>query len=325
MGPRSRIVVLCVALSVLGLTIVAARPHARAATAPTPPDGPVVVAAGDIACSRSDPGFNGGLGTAGHCHMKATSDLVLGIAPASVFMLGDAQYTSGTMADFNASYGPSWGRLKSITHPAIGNHEYGTSGGAGYFKYFGDAATPRQPGCVTNCEGWYSFDEGQWHVVVLNSECTKISGGTGCAVGSPQQQWLAADLKAHPTVCTAVLQHRPRWSSNSFATADVAPLMDTMYAGGVDLVLTGHAHSYERFAPQNPAGALDDKTGIREIVVGSGGAFYTGFATVVSNSVVRKSDVFGVLKLTLHPTSYDWTFVADPATPFTDSGTGNCH
>ncbi len=257
--------------------------------------------------------------------MKSTSDLAVRTAPASVFMLGDAQYNSGSLADFNASYAPSWGRLKPITRPAIGNHEYGTPGAGGYFTYFGNAATPRQPGCVKNCEGWYSFDVGRWHVVVLNSECTKISGGTGCAVGSPQQQWLAADLAAHPAKCTVVLQHRPRWSSNNFASADVAPLMDTMYRYGVDLLLAGHSHTYERFAPQNPSGVQDDARGIREIVVGTGGSFYSGFATVMPNSVVRKAHVFGVLKLTLRPASYDWAFVADPDTPFTDSGTGHCH
>jgi hypothetical protein len=310
-------------LLVLGVTTVVAPP--RVLAAPPPAGDPVVVAVGDVACTPSDPGFNGGLGTPGHCHMKATSDLAIGIAPASVFMLGDAQYNTGSLADFNASYAPSWGRLKPITRPAIGNHEYGSRGGGGHFTYFGNAGTPRQPGCVKDCEGWYSFDVGKWHVVVLNSECTKISGGTGCAVGSPQQRWLAADLAAHPAACTAVLQHRPRWSSNSFASADVAPLVDTMYAGGVDLLLAGHAHSYERFAPQNPSGARDDAHGIREIVVGTGGSFYSGFATVVPNSLVRKTNIFGVLKLTLRPTSYDWAFVADPETPFTDSGTGHCH
>lgn len=286
---------------------------------------PVVVAAGDIACAPTDEGFNGGLGTADRCHMKATSDLVLGIAPASVLMLGDAQYNSGKLADFNASYDPSWGRVKSITQPTVGNHEYGTSGAGGYFTYFGDASTPLQPGCRKDCNGWYSFDVAGWHAVVLNTECTRISGGTGCAVGSPQEQWLRADLAAHPASCTVVIQHRPRWSSNSFASADVAPLVDAMYAGGVDLLLAGHSHSYERFAPQNPAGALDNAAGIREIVVGTGGAFFTGFGTVAPNSQVRKSKIFGVLKLTLHPTSYDWAFASDPATPFADSGTGTCH
>lgn len=293
--------------------------------APPPSNDPVVAAVGDIACAPSDTDYNNGLGDPGHCHMKATSDLVLNMAPSTALMLGDAQYNSGALADFQASYDPTWGRLKSITHPAVGNHEYGQSGASGYFTYFGDAATPLQPGCTKSCNGWYSFSVGSWHVVVLNAECTRISGGTGCAAGSPQQQWLDADLAAHSSACTLVFEHRPRWSSNSFASADVQPLIDTMYARGVDLLLTGHAHSYERFAPQNAAGARDDAKGIREIVVGSGGSFYTGFGTVAANSEVRKASVFGVLKLTLHASSYDWSFVPDPATPFADSGTGTCH
>lgn len=292
---------------------------------PVPPGTPVVIAAGDAACAPDDPNYNGGIGTATKCRMKFVSDLAVAASPTSVFMLGDAQYNGGQLANFQASYDPTWGRLKSITRPVIGNHEYGTSGAGGYFTYFGNAATPRQPGCVKNCEGWYSFDIGTWHVVVLNSECATISGGTGCAVGSPQQQWLAADLAAHPATCTAALLHRPRWSSNSFGYADTAPLVDTMYAAGVDLMLAGHAHSYERFAGQTPSGALDTATGIQEFVVGTGGSFFTGFASAVPNSLVRRANVFGALKLTLLPTGYNWEFLADPATPFTDSGSASCH
>lgn len=303
-----------------------ATPPQLVLTPPPPPSSdPVVVTVGDIACSPADPNYNGGLGTAGGCHMKQTSDLALGIAPATALVLGDSQYNSGAPADFTASYDPSWGRLKSLTHPAVGNHEYGTTGAGGYFGYFGNAVTPLQPGCVTSCNGWYSFDVGGWHVVVLNSECTRISGGTGCAVGSPQEQWLAADLSAHPAVCTLVMEHRPRWSSNSFASPDVAPLVSDMYAGGVDLLLTGHAHSYERFAPQDPSGNRDDARGIREIVVGTGGNSFTGFGTIVANSEVHRTDIFGVLKLTLHATSYDWAYQSDPSTPFADSGSGTCH
>jgi len=296
-----------------------------AAPPPPAPGDPVVVAGGDVACAPDYRGYNGGQGSPGKCHMKATSDLVLGISPAKVLELGDFQYDDGNLAFANASYGPTWGRFKSITQPAVGNHEYGTGGAGGYFSYFGNAATPLQPGCVKNCDGWYSFDIGSWHVVMLNSECTRISGGAGCAAGSPQQRWLDADLATHPALCTAVIEHRPRWSSNSFASPDVQPLINTMYARKVDLLLTGHAHSYERFAPQNAAGARDDAAGIREIIAGTGGSFFTGFGTVAANSEVHKSKVFGVLKLTLHPSSYDWAFIADPSTPFADWGTGTCH
>jgi hypothetical protein len=292
---------------------------------PPPPGSPVIVAAGDIACPTDDEGYNGGQGTATRCRMLHTSNLALGIAPTAVFALGDEQYNSGRLEQFNASYDPTWGRLKSITRPVVGNHEYGQSGANGYFNYFGDAATPLQPGCVSSCNGWYSFDVGSWHVVVFNTECARISGGTGCAVGSPQHQWLTADLAANSAMCTAALVHRPRWSSNSFGSADIAPLVDLLYADGADLLLTGHAHSYERFAPQNPSGGLDNANGITEIIVGTGGAFFTGFATPLPNSLVRAKNLFGVLKLTLEPTSFSWQYVADPPTPFTDSGSTSCH
>ncbi|MDN5856937.1 MAG: metallophosphoesterase, partial [Actinomycetia bacterium] len=294
-------------------------------TTTTPPSGdPVVAVGGDVACGTTEPDYNGGLGTETKCHMKQTSDLVLAMAPQAAFAMGDLQYNSGSAADFAVSYHNSWGRFKAITHPVVGNHEYGTSGAGGYFGYFGDAATPRQPGCVQHCEGYYSFDVGTWHIAVINSECTRINGGVGCAVGSPQQQWLDADLAAHAGGCTAVLTHKPRWSSNSFNNPDIQPLVDIMAARGVDLLLAGHAHSYERFAPQNAAGQADPN-GLTQIIVGTGGRDSQGFGTVAANSLVRKNRIFGVLQLTLHAGSYDWAFVQDPSTPFTDSGSGSCH
>jgi Calcineurin-like phosphoesterase len=299
-------------------------------TTTTPPagDSTVIAVGGDVACSTTEPNYNGGLGTATACHMLQTSDLVLAMAPEQVFALGDLQYNSGSLADFNVSYQNSWGRFKNITNPVVGNHEYGSSGANGYYTYFGDAASPRQPGCTRDCEGYYSFDvtvgSARWHIAVINSECARIGGGVGCAVGSPQHQWLDADLAASSSAqCTAVLTHRPRWASNSFASPDIQPLVDVMDARGVDLLLAGHAHSYERFAPQNAAGQADPN-GIREIVVGTGGRDSQGFGTVVPNSLVRKNQIFGAMKLTLHATSYDWEFERDPATPFADSGSGTC-
>lgn len=293
----------------------------RGGTGPT-----VVAAAGDVACSPDDVGFNNGDGVADRCHMKATSELVQKMDPKAVFALGDLQYNNGSLDKFNASYDLSWGTFKNITRPVIGNHEYGTTGGAGYFRYFGDAATPRDPGCRSDCGGFYSFDIGAWHAVVLNSECAELNNGDGCVKGSPQQRWLERDLARSNAACTVALVHKPRWGSNVFVAPEIGPLVRTMYAEGVDLMLAGHAHSYERFAPQNPRGELDRRRGIREIVVGTGGAFFTGFkSTIEPNSVVHKDKIFGVLKLRLHADSYDWSFVADPATPFTDSGTGACH
>ena len=286
-------------------------------------DDPVLVVGGDVACDPADPDFNGGAGTPGHCHQQATAALIGQIQPAAVLMLGDGQYNSGSLAEYNASYDPSWGQYKAITRPTVGNHDFGTSGAGGYFQYFGDLATPLQPGCTSACNGYYSFDVGTWHIVNLNTECARMTGGAGCATGSAQDTWLEADLAAHPNQCTLVFGHRPRWSSNSFASPDVAPLIDDMYAAGVDLYVTGHAHSYERFAPQNPAGQADPN-GVRQFVVGTGGDNFSGFGTVLPNSQVRKTSIFGVMTLALHPGSYDWSFVADPGTPWSDSGSDTC-
>jgi hypothetical protein len=294
-------------------------------TGPPPPADPFVLAGGDVACAADDANYNGGAGTATGCHMRATSDLLLANPAAAVLALGDLQYNSGSLSAFQSIYGPSWGRLKAITKPVLGNHEYGQSGAGGYFSYFGAASTPLEPGCVKSCKGYYSFDVGTWHVVVLNTECTRIDGGAGCAVGSAQEQWLKADLAGNPKACTMVLGHRPRWSSNGFASSDIAPLMDVMYSNGVDLYLSGHSHSYERFAPQNPAGARDDAAGVREFVVGTGGRDSSGFGTTAANSELRKNKIFGVLKVSLGAGSYDWSYLPDPGTPFADSGRSSCH
>jgi hypothetical protein len=291
---------------------------------PPPSGDPVVVVGGDIGCAPDDPNYNGGNGTAGYCHMKNTAGLIGQINPAAVLMVGDGQYNSGSLTNYRTSYAPTWGVYKSKTKPAVGNHDYGTSGAGGYFTYFGTSASPQQSGCTSNCLGYYSFNVGAWHLVNINSECSRLNGGAGCAVGSPQETWLKNDLANNSKPCTIVFDHRPRWSSNSFASTDIAPLVSDMYAARVDLLLSGHSHSYERFAPQNASGGAD-ANGVRQFVVGTGGAFFTGFSTVVANSQVRKSNIFGVMKLTLHSNSYDWSFVADQSTPFSDSGTGSCH
>ena len=296
-----------------------------------PPGGSTVIAlGGDVACGTTETSYNGGDGTADKCRAKSTANLINSMNPSRLFAMGDLQYNSGSLTDFNGSYANSWGvsALKSKTNPVVGNHEYGTSGAAGYFSYFGDAATPRQPGCRKDCDAYYSFNvpvgTSSWHIAVINGECARIGGGVGCAVGSPQYNWLKADLEANAaTKCTAVLTHKPRWSSSSFYTAEIQPLVDLMGANKVDLLLAGHAHSYERFAPQTASGSASS-TGIRQITVGTGGRDSQGFGTVLPNSVVRKNKIFGVLKLTLSPTSYSWSYIADPTTPFSDSGSGNC-
>ncbi|MEU9886270.1 DNRLRE domain-containing protein [Sphaerisporangium sp. NPDC051011] len=272
-------------------------------TTPPPSGDPVLVGAGDIADSGSGD--------------TATAALLDNI-PGTVFTLGDNVYTNGTASEFNTYYDPTWGRHKARTRPVAGNHDYNTSGASGYFGYFGAAAG--QQG-----KGYYSYDVGSnWHVVVLNSNCSAIGG---CGAGSAQEQWLRSDLAASGRPCTVAMWHHPRFTSGSNHAPDtsVAPLVQALYDNNADLILTGHNHQYERFAPINPSNQLDNTRGIRHFVVGSGGAGHYSFGTILPNSEVRNSDTYGVLKLTLHANSYTWQFVPESGKTFTDSGTTNCH
>jgi calcineurin-like phosphoesterase family protein len=314
-------------LAVSGLLSLWGPPVSRAVTpglAQAAPD-PVIAAAGDIACDPSSSSFNNGNGTSGSCRQKYTSDLLVNAGLAAVLALGDNQYYCGGYQAFLQSYDLSWGRVKSITRPAVGNHEYLTSGGtdctsanagaAGYFNYFGSVAgNPSQ--------GYYSFDIGEWHLIALNSNC---SSAGGCGSSSPQGQWLVADLAAHPNYCTLAYWHIPLFSSGGRASSNTQSIWNTLYNNNVDVVLGSHDHIYERFAPQTPGGTLDTVRGIRSFIVGSGGANHTSLATIAANSEVRNTDTYGVLKLTLHPTSYSWQFVPEAGKTFTDTGAGNCH
>ena len=285
----------------------------------------MIAAAGDIACDPDDSSFDGGNGTSEECRQRYVADLVRGLAPAAVLPLGDNQYYCGGYTAFLRSYDLSWGAFKSITHPSVGNHEYLTSGGTGcnagnagangYFTYFGSAAGQRG-------QGYYSYDVGAWHLIALNSNC---SDAGGCSLASPQGRWLAADLAAHPAVCTLAYWHIPLFSSGGRANSNSRPLWQLLYAHGADVVLNGHDHIYERFAPQTPVGGADPARGIREFIVGTGGANHTSIASVVANSEVRNADTFGLLRLTLRPTSYSWQFVPEAGQTFTDSGTSSCH
>ncbi len=289
---------------------------------------PVIAAAGDIACDPADSHLNGGNGTTTYCAEKAVSNLLVGQGIAAVLPLGDDQYYCGSLAAFNAVYNPTWGRVKSITHPVVGNHEYLTSGGstsatgcnssnagaAGYFAYYGSAAG--LPG-----QGYYSFDVGAWHLIALNSNCTQAGG---CGSTSPQGKWLAADLAAHRNQCLLAYWHIPLFSSGGRANNNSLKLWDQLYAAHADVVLNGHDHIYERFAPQTPAGLADPANGIREFIVGTGGANHTSIASVAANSLVRNTTSFGVLKLTLHAGSYDWRF-QNATGSFTESGSASCH
>jgi len=249
--------------------------------------------------------------------MLATSNVALGLSPAAVLLLGDNQYENGALAKYLASYDPTWGRLKAITRPAPGNHEYVTANAQGYYDYFGTAA-------ANPAQGWYGFDLGGWHLVALNSNCTAIGG---CGAASMQGQWLAADLAAHSGICTLAYWHHPRFNSGAAHgnNLDVAPFWDALYQYNADVILNGHEHVYERFAPQNPSGVADNANGIREFIVGTGGRSHYTFGTIQPNSEVRNGTTYGVLKLTLRATGYDWQFVPVAGGSFTDSGSGTCH
>src|SRR3954471_8839859 len=291
---------------------------ARATTEPPtttlPATDPRIAAVGDIACDPSRGGFNGGNGTANACHEMAVSQLVADGSYDAFLALGDLQYENGAADAFKGSYDPSFGRVLSITHPAPGNHEYQTHGAAGYYEYFGARA-----GDPT--KGYYSFDIGKWHIVALNSNC----GAVSCAAGSPQEQWLRADLAAHPTLCSLVYWHHPLYSSGQHGdNRNMAALYQAAYDGGVDVALVGHDHDYERFTPQDAAGNADP-SGIREFVVGTGGRSHYRLRTVEANSEIHNSHTFGVLALALPPGSYEWSFVPEPGGQFTDSGSQGCH
>jgi acid phosphatase type 7 len=269
---------------------------------PPPPSSPVLVGAGKIAsCSSSGD--------------AATSKLLDSI-PGTVFTAGDNAYADGTPAEYNDCYNPTWGRHKARTKPTPGQHDYNTPGASGYFGYFGAAAGDPS-------KGYYSYDLGEWHVIALNTQCAQVGG---CGATSPMLSWLKQDLAANSSTCTLAYFHHSLFSSGSHGNqTKVRPIWDALYAANADVVVNGRDHDYERFAPQDPSGVADASRGIREFVVGTGGAFHAPFGTIQPNSEVRNADTYGVVKFTLHPRSYDWNFVPVAGQTFTDSGTTSCH
>jgi hypothetical protein len=288
---------------------------------PTPTGGaaPKVAAVGDIACDPTSVYFNGGQGAANNCAQQRTSDLVLAGGPAAVLPLGDVQYEQGTLAQFMASYEPSWGRLKDVTRPAVGNHEYLTAGAAGYFDYFNGVGSATGP-AGDRSKGYYAFDVGSWRLYAVNSNCSKVA----CGAGSAQEQWLRADLAANPRSCVLAYWHHPRWSSGQHGSfASMGPIYQALHEAGAELVLAGHDHNYERFEPLTPAGVVDPD-GLRSFVVGGGGRNHYAVGAPVTGSLVRNADTYGVLFLTLRPDGYDWEYVPEPGKTFRDSGSGTC-
>lgn len=270
---------------------------------PPPPPGSseIFVGVGDIAdCSSGDD--------------EATADLLDNI-PGTVFTAGDNAYPDGTDTDFSQCYEPSWGRHKARTRPSPGNHDYHTSGAAPYYSYYGSNAGPAGV-------GYYSYDLGDWHIISLNSNISMTAG-------SPQEAWLRSDLAASSKQCTLAYWHHPRFSSGSHGSSTSSqPLWQALYDAGADVVVVGHDHNYQRFAPMTPTGALDAARGIREFVAGMGGKSHYTFSTPIANTEAYNTTVSGVLKLTLSgngSNTYAWEFVPVAGQTYTDSGTDWCH
>jgi hypothetical protein len=290
-------------LSAACLISLGSAPGDHAVASPADESAAVLVGAGDIADCKDITGA------------EATAELLEKIS-GTVMAVGDLAYPDGSKENFQC-YEVTWGRVKSRTRPAPGNHEFHSSGATPYFDYFGSAAGDAKA-------GYYSYELGAWHIIVLNSECKDVGG---CEAGSLQEKWLRADLAAHPVACTLAYWHKPLFSSGSAHGNDltVKPLWQALYEANADVIIGGHDHDYERFAPQTPDGLADSARGIREFVVGTGGKNHRPFGEVKPNSEVRDATAFGVLKLTLRPKGYDWQFIPEAGRNFTDSGSGTCH
>jgi len=283
---------------------------------PTPPPSgsdPSIMAAGDIICNTLTTNSSG-------CQQMAVSQIVVDQQPAAALILGDLCHTPSVNC-FDNYFNPSWGRLFSIAHPTTGNHDYLVSGAVYYFDYWNGIGNSAGP-AGNRSQGYYSFDIGAWHLIALNSQCGDAGG---CSSGSPQYLWLQQDLQDHPNLCTLAYYHIPVFSSGGRAETNMRQIYTLLYNNNVDVVLDGHDHIYERFAPQDPNGLADPLRGIREFIAGTGGANHTSIAAIQPNSEVRNTDTFGALKLTLHPDGYDWQFMPIPGKTFTDAGTALCH
>ncbi len=262
-----------------------------------------ILAAGDIASCNS-----GG--------DEATANLLDARPNALVVTLGDNVTDNGTAAEFANCYDPTWGRHKGRTRPALGDREYGVFRAGGYYGAFGSAAGDPPL-------GWYSYDLGTWHIIVMNSNCEVV----GCATGGSQEVWLRQDMGAHPRLCTLAIWHHPRWTSGTThgPTPAVAPLYQALHDAGVDVLLSAHERNYERFPPLDPAGNFDPARGVRQFVVGTGGRSHQPFGPPLFGSQVRNDNTFGLLAITLRPNTYDWQFVPEAGKTFTDAGSGTCH
>jgi hypothetical protein len=268
-----------------------------------------LVGAGDIALCGSN--------TRDSATALLVSTVLSADATAVAFTAGDNVYPDGSSNWYAMCYAPTWGNFRSRTRPVPGNHDYyNNPTGAGYFGYFGAQAGPAG-------RGWYRFDVGTWRVYALTSECVR---GSRCYLN--QYRWLRADLVNSPHKCVLALWHRPRFSSGSGhgSSTRMAPVFKLLYNKGAEIVLSGHDHDYERFAPTDPLGSPDPARGLRQWVVGTGGAsLYPFLSAALPASEVRNSTSHGVLRLDLRSGGYDWQFIPIAGDTFTDSGSGTCH
>ena len=266
-----------------------------------------VIAAGDISCPASS------VTRELECRQADTASLALSLKPKAVLALGDLQYPGGALADFKASYAKSWGKLKTITYPVPGNHEYLTKDASGYFNYFGSRASPKNG-------GYFSFDLGSWHIVAINSEIDVSDT-------SAQRIWLRADLAATRQPCIMAYWHQPRFSTGFHTdNAKYQGLWQDLYKAGADVVINGHSHDYERFLPLDPAGKIDRAKGITEFVSGMGGYGQESMNASNNKVATRQNNVFGLLQLDLAQNGLHYKFVAIPGSPqFRDEGFVSCH
>lgn len=272
--------------------------------------GVTVYTVGDIArCAYSDAAYSGAAETARTVAAGLAAD-----PGAVVLTLGDHTYPHGRAKEFTDCYEPTWGRFKDRTWPSPGNHEYYTPGATPYFAYFGERAG----------RGYYSLDLQGWHIVSLDSNLAP-------AAHAAQIEWLRADLASHPARCTLAFWHHPLYSSGGHGS--IPKMRDAwrlLQEAGAELVLAGHDHDYERFAPQDADGRLDRERGMRQFVVGTGGAYPTPFLLTVRNSEVRDNGRTGVLKLRLLDGRYEWEFLESErltslGLPAPDRGGDACH
>ena len=262
----------------------------------------VLVGAGDVSTCKND-------------NDEKTARLVERIE-GTVFVAGDVVYEDGTPEEFRECYDPTWGRFRDRTRPVPGNHEYHVEGGAGYHDYFGGAAG--EPG-----KGWYVYELGAWRIYALNSNCSAIGG---CGPDAPQTTWLREDLAAHPRRCVLAIWHHARWGTGRHGDADfMDDIWNTLYDAGAELVLSGHEHNYQRFAPLDRRGRIDRERGLRQITVGTGGRAHEKFRTRRATTEARNDDTYGVLKVELRRGRYDFEFIPVEGKEFTDSGSGECH